>query len=66
MMIKDADGLRLIRASRCGRDARHLAPDAEGGVAGGAVLLGGRAVAAELEMVVDVAAGREEPLRGAR
>ena len=65
-LMKDAGGLRLTRGSRCGRDARHLAPGAEGGVACGAVLVGGRAVAAELEMVVNVAAGREEPLRVAR
>jgi len=51
--------LRLIKSSRCRRDADHLAPGAEGSVAGGAVLVGGRAVTAELEVVV----GRKEALR---
>jgi len=49
--------LRLIRPSRCGRHANHLAPGVEGGVACGTVLVGGQAVAARLEVVVDAAMG---------
>ena len=55
--------MRLIKSSRCRRDADHLAPGAEGSVAGGAVLVGGQAVTAELEVVVDAAVGRKEALR---
>ena len=38
-----------------------LAPGAESGVAGRLVLVGGEAMAAELEVVVDAGVGREEP-----
>jgi hypothetical protein len=38
----------------------------EGGVASGTVLVGGQAVAAELEVVVDAAVGGEETLGVAR
>jgi len=58
----DTEGLRLIRSSRCRRDADHLAPGAEGGIVGGSVIGGGQAMAAELEVVVDAAVGGEEAL----
>jgi len=51
--------LRLIGSSDCGRDAGHLAPSSEEGVAGGTMLVDGQAVAVELEVVVDAAVGRE-------
>ncbi len=44
-----ADGWLLIRVSRGGRDAGHLAPGTDGGVAYDTVLVGGQAMAAELE-----------------
>jgi len=49
-----------IRASSRRRDAGHLAPGVESGVPGGAVLVGGQAVATELEVVVDAGVGGEE------
>jgi len=54
--------LRLIRASRGGRSAGNLAPGAEGSVACGTVLVGGQAVATELEVVVDAGMGGQEAL----
>lgn len=39
-----------------------LTPGAESGVAGGTVLVGGEAVAAELEVVVDAGVGGQETL----
>ena len=57
--LGDIKGLRLIKSSRRGRDADHLAPDAEGGVAGSTVLVGGQAVAAKLEMVVALVGFRD-------
>ena len=50
-----AEGWRLIRSSRRLGDAGNLTPDAEGDVACGTVLVGGQAMAAELEVVVDAA-----------
>lgn len=58
----DAESLRVIRSSRSGCDADHLAPSAKGGVSCGTVLIGGQAMAAELEMVVDTGVGGEEAL----
>jgi len=55
--------LRLIGSSRGRCNVGNFAPGAEGGVACGTVLVGGQAVAAELEVVVDAAVGREEALR---
>lgn len=43
-----AEVLRLIRSSRSGRNADHLAPGTEGGVACGTVPVGGQAAKAEL------------------
>ncbi len=43
-----------------------LAPGAESGVAGGTVLVGGEAMTAELEMVVDARMGGQELLGMAR
>jgi len=48
------------------RSAGHVPPDLEGGVASGAVLDGGQAVATELEMVVDAGVGGQEALGMAR
>jgi len=54
---------RGLSRSSCGRgDANHLAPGAEGGVACGTVLVGGQAVATELEVAVDAAVDGEEAL----
>jgi len=61
--LGDIKGLRLIKSSRRGRDADHLAPDADVGIAGGTILVGGQAIAAELEVVVDAALGVGEALR---
>ncbi len=54
--------MRLIRSSRCGHDADHLAPGAEGSVACGTMFVGGQAMATELEMVVDAAMDGAEAL----
>ncbi len=52
----------LLRPLRGSRNAGDLAPGAEGGVACGAVLVSGQAMAAELEVVVDPAVnGQEAP-----
>ena len=51
-----------MRSSRGGGHAGTFTPGAGGGVAGGMVLIGGQAVAAELEVVVDAALSREEAL----
>ncbi len=50
-------------SSRCRRDADHLAPGAEGVVACDMMFVGGQAMAAELEVVVDAGVGGEEALR---
>lgn len=57
-----AAGLQLIRSSHCGRDADHLASGAEGAVAGGTVLAGDQAMAADLEVVVDAALAGQDAL----
>jgi len=57
-----AEGWRLIRVSRSRRDAGNLAPGAESVIAGGTVLVGGQAMAAELELVVNAALGGKEAL----
>ena len=54
--------MRLIRVSRGGREADQLAPGAEGGIASGTVLVSGQAMAAKLEMVVDMTMGGKEAL----
>ena len=51
----------MIRSSRGGCNADHLAPGAEGSVASATVLVGGQAAA--LEVVVDAAVGGKEALR---
>jgi hypothetical protein len=53
-------------SERGAHDSRHtgeIAPGAKGVVASGAVLVGGEAVTAKLEVVVDAAMGEEEALR---
>ncbi len=61
-----AKALRLIRSSRGGRDANHVAPIVKGSVAGGTIFVGSQSVAAELKVVVDAAMGGQEALRVAR
>lgn len=55
-----------MRPLRGSRNAGDLAPGAEGGVACSAVLIGGQAMTAELEMGVDAAMGGKEVLRMTR
>jgi hypothetical protein len=47
----------------CERDTGRIAPRIESALAGGAVLTGGEAMTAELEVVVDRSVGGEELLR---
>jgi len=61
-LIRASESLRLIRASRSGCYADHLAPGAESSVPGSTVLVGGQAMAAELEVVVDAAVDGQEAL----
>ena len=56
-----AEVSRLVRVSRGRCDAGHLALGAEGAVACGTVLVGGKA--AELKVVVDAPVDGEESLR---
>lgn len=59
----DVENLRLVMASHGGCKPGHRPPCGECGVPNGAVFSGGQPVAAELEVVVDAAAGGEEALR---
>lgn len=52
----------LTRSLNCGRDADHLASGKERGVAGRAALVGGQAVAAEMDVAVNAAVGGQESL----
>ena len=53
-------GRRL--GSPAGRGAGHVSPGRESGLASGTVLVGGEAMAAELEVVVDAGVGGQEEL----
>jgi len=59
-------GLRLVMASRGGRNSGHISPGAECGVTNGPVCSDGQAVAKELEVIVDPAVCGEETLHVAR
>src|SRR3954454_19950479 len=60
---KEAPSLIGATASCGSLDARDLGPDREGLRADGSVLGGGEVIAVEMEEVVDLIMGREEPLR---
>ncbi len=56
-----SSGQRVL-VLRCGCNTGHFAPSTEGSVACGAALVGGQAMATELEVVVDPAVGGQETL----
>src|SRR3954449_5416169 len=60
---KEAPSLIGATASCGSLDARDLGPDREGLRPDGSVLGGGEVIAVEMEEVVDLIMGREEPLR---
>ena len=62
---KDREAASLIGATAsCGSfGVRDLGPDREGLRPDGSVLAGGEVIAVEMEEVVDLVVGREEPLR---
>src|SRR3954470_24577418 len=60
---KEAPSLIGATASCGSLDARDLGPDREGLRADGSVLGGREVIAVEMEEVVDLIMGREEPLR---
>lgn len=57
------DCAERTRSSCRGSNLGEIAPSTKGAIASGTVLGGDEAVAAELELVVDSAMGREEALR---
>ena len=53
----------MLPALRGSRDVGDLGPDREGSRADASVLGGGDVIATEVEEIVDLIMGREEPLR---